>query len=131
MTSRADRSEHAVMATELEQANRTGQPPMALCGVAVDMAPLGAVAAHVCRPCREAVTRRRRESRPPQPTPWAVLVQWYEALVRLLRSGMAPPTQKAIAASRAPLALPSAPTPGPARAPHPVRDAGGRHRRPD
>ncbi|MEJ2868676.1 hypothetical protein WCD74_12965 [Actinomycetospora sp. OC33-EN08] len=130
MTSRADRSEHAVMATELEHANRTGQPPMALCSVTVDPAPLGAVAAHVCRPCREAVTRRRRESRPPQPSPWALLVQWYEALVRLLRTGVSAPAPKAIAPARAPLALPSAPS-APTRVPHPVRDAGGRHRRGD
>ena len=59
MTSRADGAEHAVMATELEQANRTGQPPMGLCGSVVDMAPLGATARHVCRPCREVVVPSR------------------------------------------------------------------------
>ncbi|WP_018334970.1 hypothetical protein [Actinomycetospora chiangmaiensis] len=125
MTSCADRTEHAVMATELEQANRTGEPPMGLCGVVVDPAPLGATAAHVCRPCREAVTRRRRESRPPAPTPWAVLMQWYEALVRLLRAGVPTPAPKAITA-REVLALPAPPM-----ASQPVREAGGRHRRPE
>ncbi|WP_433799502.1 hypothetical protein [Actinomycetospora sp. CA-084318] len=133
MTSCSDRTEHAVMATELEQANRTGAPPMALCGVVVDPAPLGATGTHVCRPCREAVSRRRRTSRPAPPTPWAVLVQWYEALVRLLRAGMSTPdAPRAIAAAPEVLALPSAPTArGPVRAPHPVREAGGRHRRPE
>ncbi|MCD2189311.1 hypothetical protein [Actinomycetospora soli] len=132
MTSCSDRTEHAVMATELEQANRTGQPPMGLCGVVVDPAPLGATGAHVCRPCREAVSRRRRASRPAAPTPWAVLVQWYAALVRLLRAGMpASAGPKAIAAPRQALALPPVPTRQPARAPHPVREPGGRHRRPE
>jgi hypothetical protein len=146
MTSRADGAEHAVMATELEQANRTGQPPMGLCGTVVDLAPLGATAQHVCRPCREAVSRRRRDSRPPT-APWTLLVQWYEALVRLLRGGLGHPSPKALTAGAAPLALPApAPSPGPPpvppdrrvpaprtaaprRAPHPAREAGGRHRR--
>jgi hypothetical protein len=64
MTSRADSGEHAVMATELEQANRTGDPPVGLCGAVVDPAPLGLTARHVCRPCREAVARRRRGPHP-------------------------------------------------------------------
>ncbi|WP_285596239.1 hypothetical protein [Actinomycetospora sp. NBRC 106378] len=128
MTSCSDRTEHAVMATELEQANRTGAPPMGLCGVVVDPAPLGATAAHVCRPCRDAMTRRRRESRPPGPTPWDVLVQWYEALVRLLQARMATPGQRAIAAPPEMLALPPS---RPVRVPHPVREPGGRHRRPE
>ena len=133
MTSRADRFEHAVMATELEQANRTGQHPMGLCGVVVDPAPLGATAQHVCRPCRELIGRRRQELRAPQPTPWTLLVQWYEALIQLLRSrGVA--AQRAIAAPSPVLALPVAadrPSPRPRVAPHPVREAGGRHRRGD
>ncbi|HEY2224525.1 hypothetical protein [Actinomycetospora sp.] len=150
MTSRADGAEHAVMATELEQANRTGQPPMGLCGTVVDLAPLGATARHVCRPCREVMSRRRHDERraPRVPTPpWALLVQWYEALVRLLRGGLRPEGPKALGSgSRAPLALPASPsrppvpldqgvpaprprTSPPIRAPHPVRDSGGRHRR--
>jgi hypothetical protein len=149
MTSRADGAEHAVMATELEQANRTGQPPMGLCGTVVDLAPLGATAKRVCRPCREAVGRRGRTERPAATPRWAFLVQWYEALVRLLRSGVRPATQKALGPGlRAPLALPAAParpappvpvdravpaprprTSPPLRTPHPVRDTGGRHRR--
>jgi hypothetical protein len=132
MTSCTDRTEHAVMATELEQTNRTGTPPMSLCGVVVDPAPLGATGAHVCRPCREAVTRRRREARPAGPTPWDVLVQWYEALVRLLQARMSAPTPRAIAAPPEVLALPPVPAARqPVRAPHPVREAGGRHRRPE
>ncbi|NMO91227.1 hypothetical protein [Actinomycetospora sp. TBRC 11914] len=155
MTSRADGAEHAVMATELEQANRTGQSPMGLCGTVVDLAPLGATARHVCRPCREVVSRRRREDRVPT-TPWTLLVQWYEALVRLLRGGLDGPAPKALPAA-ARLALPASPSApssaapmGPAappvpadrpvpsprprpsaplRAPHPAREAGGRHRR--
>ena len=134
MTSRADRFEHAVMATELEQANRTGQHPMGLCGVVVDPAPLGATAQHVCRPCRELIGRRRQELRAPQPTPWTLLVQWYEALIQLLRSrGVA--AQRAIAAPSPVLALPAVAadrsSPRPRVAPHPVREAGGRHRRGD
>ncbi|MCD2197002.1 hypothetical protein LQ327_26885 [Actinomycetospora endophytica] len=149
MTSRADGAEHAVMATELEQANRTGQAPMGLCGTVVDLAPLGATAKHVCRPCREAVSRRGREERRVPSAPWAFLVQWYEALVRLLRGGLRHPAQKALGPGlRAPLALPASPSPPappvpldrtvpaprprtspPLRAPHPVRDSGGRHRR--
>ncbi len=149
MTSRADGAEHAVMATELEQANRTGQQPVGLCGSVVDMAPLGATAQHVCRPCREVVARRRRETRAPA-APWTLLVQWYEALVRLLRGGLTDPVPKAlVAGSRPALALPPSPTPAPPvpadravpaprpprtspplRAPHPTRETGGRHRRP-
>ena len=144
MTSRADGAEHAVMATELEQANRTGQSPMGLCGTVVDLAPLGATAKHVCRPCREAVGRRGRSERRVANPPWALLVQWYEALVRLLRGRLRPTTQKALGPGlRAPLALPASPpvpadrtvpaprprTSPPLRAPHPVRDTGGRHRR--
>ncbi len=148
MTSRADRAEHAVMASELEQANRTGQPPMGLCGTVVDLAPLGATAQHVCRPCREVVSRRRRGTRP-STTPWTLLVQWYEALVRLLRGGLAPTAPKALTAgSQPPRALPAPPRPAPppvppdrpvpsprprtslpARALHPPREPGGRHRR--
>ncbi len=158
MTSRADRGEHAVMATELEQANRTGQPPVGLCGTVVDPAPLGATAQHVCRPCREAVARRHRVGHPAgraPAAPWTLLVQWYEALVRLLRSGLpdhAPKPPKALTAgTAAPLALPPAPsrllpppvpvdhpvpsprprTSPPLRVPHPAREAGGRHRRPE
>ena len=128
MTSRADRAEHAVMSTELEQANRTGQPPVGLCGAIVDPAPLGATARHVCRPCREAVARRRRAAHPEGrlPTaPWTLLVQWYEALVRLLRGGLPDHAPKALPAgpSAAPLALPA-----PRSAP-PARETGGRHRR--
>lgn len=115
------------MATELEHANRTGEPPMGLCGVVVDPAPLGATAAHVCRPCREAVSRRRRESRPSGPTPWVVVMQWYEALVRLLRARMASGAPRALAAPPEVLALP----PSPVRVPPPAREAGGRHRRPE
>jgi hypothetical protein len=145
MTSRADGAEHAVMATELEQANRTGQPPMGLCGTVVDLAPLGATARHVCRPCREAVARRQGTRS--TTTPWTLLVQWYEALVRLLRGGLAQPAPKALPTG-ARLALPAAsprpvppvptdrpvPSPrprpsAPVRAPHPAREAGGRHRR--
>ena len=118
------------MATELEQANRTGQHPVGLCGVVVDPAPLGATAQHVCRPCRELVGRRRQELRAPQPTPWALLAQWYEALIQLLRS-RGVPAQRAIAAPRPALALPAAAVDRPRHAPHPVREAGGRHRRPD
>jgi hypothetical protein len=152
MTSRADGAEHAVMATELEQANRTGQPPMGMCGVIVDLAPLGATARHVCRPCREAMSRRRHdEQRAPRvPTPpWALLVQWYEALVRLLRGGLRTDGPKALGPGvRAPLALPASPsrpappvpdgrvvpsprprTSPPLRVPQSVRDTGGRHRR--
>lgn len=125
MTSCSDRTEHAVMATELEQANLTGAPPVGLCGVVVDPAPLGATGTHVCRPCREAVARRRRESRPPSPTPWAVLLQWYEALVRLLRAGMSEPAAPKAITARDVLALPPAP------AAQPVRESGGRHRRPE
>ncbi len=146
MTSRADRAEHAVMATELEQANRTGQPPMSLCGSVVDMAPLGATAQHVCRPCREAVSRRQRTTRVPT-APWTLLVQWYEALVRLLRGGLHQPAPKALTAGARPLALPAAapsappgpvdrPVPSPRprtspplRVPQPAREPGGRHRR--
>ena len=123
MTSRADRFEHAVMATELEQANRTGQHPVGLCGVVVDPAPLGATAQHVCRPCRELIGRRQ-ELRAPQPTPWTLLVQWYEALIQLLRSRGAA-AQRAIAAPRPVLALPAATV----DRPHPAPGAGGRHRR--
>jgi hypothetical protein len=153
MTSRADRGEHAVMATELEQANRTGQPPVGLCGAVVDPAPLGLTARHVCRPCREAVARRRRDAHPAgrlPAAPWALLVHWYEALVQLLRGGLSVPAQKALAAgAKAPLALPAAPsrplpppvpvdrqvpsprprTSPPLRAPQPPRETGGRHRR--
>lgn len=152
MTSRADGAEHAVMATELEQANRTGQPPMGLCGTVVDLAPLGATARHVCRPCREVMSRRRRDehrsARVPT-TPWALLVQWYDALVRLLRGGLRSDGPKALGpGARAPLALPASParpappvpadravpsprprTSPPLRTPHPVADTGGRHRR--
>ncbi len=152
MTSRADGAEHAVMATELEHSNRTGQQPMGMCGVVVDMAPLGATARHVCRPCREAVSRRRQDARPgarvPTP-PWALLVQWYEALVRLLRGGLHPDAPKALGpGARAPLALPAPPSrPAAASRPaapaeHPVPaprprtspalaqpSVGGRHRR--
>jgi hypothetical protein len=155
MTSRADSGEHAVMATELEQANRTGEPPVGLCGAVVDPAPLGLTARHVCRPCREAVARRRRGTHPAghlPAAPWAVLLQWYEALVRLLRGGLAVPAPKALAAGApAPLALPAAPsrlipppvpvdrpvpsprprTSPPLRAPQPAGEPGGRHRRPD
>jgi hypothetical protein len=158
MTSRADRGEHAVMATELEQANRTGEPPVGLCGAVVDPAPLGLTARHICRPCREAVARRHRAGYPAShvsAAPWTLLVQWYEALVRLLRSGL--PDQgsgapKALTAGApAPLALPAGPsrlipppvpvdrpvpsprprTSPPLRALHPAREAGGRHRRPE
>ena len=110
MTSRADGAEHAVMATELEQANRTGHPPVGLCGTVVDPAPLGASSRNACRPCREAVSRRRRAERrgaPGATGPWSLLVQWYEALVRLLRGGLRAPAPKALTAgSRPALALP-------------------------
>jgi hypothetical protein len=153
MTSRADRGEHAVMATELEQTNRTGQPPVGLCGAVVDPAPLGATAQHVCRPCREAVARRRRDAHPDGrlPTaPWTLLVHWYDALVRLLRGNMPERAPRALpAGARAPLALPAAPsrllappvpvdrpvpsprprTSPPLRTPPPTREPGGRHRR--
>jgi hypothetical protein len=123
MTSRADSGEHAVMATELEQANRTGQPPVGLCGSVVDPAPLGATARHVCRPCREAVARRRRDAHPEgrlPAAPWALLIHWYEALVRLLRGGVPVPAPKALTAGApAPLALPAGQPP----------ETGGRHRR--
>jgi hypothetical protein len=123
MTSRADSGEHAVMATELEQANRTGHPPVGLCGSVVDPAPLGATARHVCRPCRDAVARRRRDAHPEgrlPVAPWALLVHWYEALVRLLRGGVPVPAPKALTTGApAPLALPAGPP----------RETGGRHRR--
>ena len=152
MTSRADRGEHAVMATELEQANRTGQPPVGLCGAVVDPAPLGLTARHVCRPCREAVARRRRGAHPAgrlPAAPWAVLVHWYEALVRLLRGDLPVQTRKALdPGASAPLALAAAPPrPSPPPVPvdrpvpsprsrtslplRPARAPGGRHRRPD
>ncbi len=152
MTSRADSGEHAVMATELEQANRTGQPPIGLCGAVVDPAPLGLTARHVCRPCREAVARRRRGAHPAgrlPAAPWAVLVHWYEALVRLLRGDLPVPAGKALAVgATAPRALPAAPArpvPPPvpvdrpvcaprsrtSPSPRPGRESGGRHRRPD
>ncbi|HEY2195047.1 MAG TPA: hypothetical protein VGH76_22495 [Actinomycetospora sp.] len=123
---------------------------LGLCGTVVDLAPLGATARHVCRPCREVVSRRRRDSRTSTATaPWTLLVQWYEALVRLLRGGLGHPAPKALTAAPPPLALPAAaPSPAappvpvdrpvpaprprasqPLRAPHPAREAGGRHRR--
>jgi hypothetical protein len=153
MTSRADGGEHAVMATELEQANRTGEPPVGLCGALVDPAPLGLTARHVCRSCREAVARRRHDAhlagRLPA-APWTLLVHWYEALVRLLRGGLPVPAQKALTTgAKVPLALPATParllpppvpvdrpvpsprtrTSPPLHVPHPARGSGGRHRR--
>ncbi len=140
------------MATELEQANRTGQPPVGLCGAVVDPAPLGLTARHVCRSCREAVARRRRDAHPAGrlPTaPWALLVHWYEALVRILRGDLPVPARKALTTGApAPLALTAAPPrptpppvpvdrpvpsprPRPSPTPGPVRESGGRHRRPD
>lgn len=130
------------MATELEQANLTGAPPLGLCGVAVDPAPLGLAAGRVCRTCREAIDRRRRGTGPVSSPPWAVLARWYEALVGLLHRFPHHPPAASPKALPAPPAFPTAPgaiptqrarrhppIPGPRPAPHPAREPGGRHRR--